>query len=878
MNREYQHTANELERTRKALREAERSSRELHDAVRELEVEKHKAVTARDDTLRQLQERETLLSQTTQALEDERDRVRELERERNASEMHALGLQRRAEELQRRVQDRETAASHYQREAAALQEAIGDPARYVPACELLRVQEEVRLDHQVSIVQPVQQLLQALTLSSDAAQTRLVLARSRVMEAARVLEDRLAHSDATIVALKEYLVTYQQPLEAQTTAVLTRVVAENTDLYNQLRQLEQEYAVNAAKLEQSLPRSACVSLAQHEEELEEQAAAFTGRLMKAQDLLKAQTTLIRQHEEAIEEMMDHKRGLEAQLATATQALQRSEEERTLEAAALEEQRLSTTQLASELAATQDALATERRRLEEESVPRAELSRVEEQVREQATLITSLQSQLQSSEQFVTEAMETTERLQQELTRQQETHAAYEKQWLKETAGMRKAQSQAVRALEARFEEQVALLEGELQEVRASQQEEAAQRQEEAHRAAELERSHESVGSRLAAALAQAELYQRQAEEVLPATAAERDALRTSLEVTESKKADLERHVVDVEKRHAALASSLEKERESWATQRLQLIANWEAAEAARASLQEELAGARSRIGALELEMEGDRVRGEDRATLLAENKRLQAALASQTTEAASWHTAQEKDRVQSRLHEELSCQVAELQKELAGLPAMRKAVRELEAGLRASREEIQGLLKERDALAARVHTLVQRRAEASKLDDELEKVLQEATEATTRRRKSSMEKADNTSNKIKTRTPVHVSPGGGGSAPSSYQDLSVPSRTAAALRSSSSSSVSAAVASSPPPPRTHPLSSLKADENYANAGVDGGSSKSGQTPPASSASPAPARRAARGEEEEELPGTGNHAPADAAMAGQLPLSRRQWKA
>eukprot|EP00796_Vickermania_ingenoplastis_P001808 gene1808-1096_t len=743
MEQQCQHALQELERTRTAYQAAVRSTKDLSQ---ELQAHKTEATTLRQRyaaVLERLGGTESSLSGVEEALVQERQRSQLLRHDVDEERRKASALRVERDALHRRVQELTAEASSLGEEQAALQALLRDRTRFVPTMEARREMEEQKAQQRLSVIQPLQQLLQALSLSADAAETKAVIARSNVLEAARQLEDEVAHTEATVVALREYYGTYHAQLEAETTVFMDRVVAENTSLYAELGEVQQRYSVAKAEVAQRLPRGEAVPMAVHREALEQQADLYTGRLGKAQELLKSQTMLIRQHEDVMAEMLRHQEELRERLAQMEAAYQDVVAQKEAETAALAAAKSSLSRSESAAAELKAALEAEREERRTAFVPRQEKELLESSAAEfeaayaaQRRATERLEEDKATLEQQLAEANAEVARLEDELTHQQAAQAAQQERWAGELQAQEQEHQAAAARLQKEFAQQVQGLEKELEAQRAAQ--------ETAHtRLAELQAAAEDAAVELAAArnnsqllLDERDTLQQRLDQL---RTAQLEPLQAAHDTLQTAFREAQKELTGTRQQCAALESSVAAQRTSdqqtVASLRHQLshaTAQWEAAEAARLELQQQLSAALCRVKDLELEMDGDRVAGLDRSTLLKENARLEAALQAYVSEAGERYKSSEQQRAHERVQEELRTQIAELQAQLAALAPLQGAVRALEAESRAAQTEVAGLLRERDAMAAHIKQLLRRREEAAKLDSELERVLSDAGAATQR--------------------------------------------------------------------------------------------------------------------------------------------------
>jgi len=204
-----------------------------------------------------------------------------------------------------------SAAQEHRRELTAMR----DRSQYLPTVEVRRMQEEWRREHHEQTFGPLLSALHALQVASEACETGQVVGRSAMMAAVSELERCLAHTEASMVALREFFVMHEAEVEAGLVAYVRRVTEENRQLYGDLTEMKRVCGEQEAALSGMLPADDAISLQQYREDIAIQASQHQSRLQKAQELIHNQTLLIRQHEEAMEEMVGHHERLTHTLET-----------------------------------------------------------------------------------------------------------------------------------------------------------------------------------------------------------------------------------------------------------------------------------------------------------------------------------------------------------------------------------------------------------------------------------------------------------------------------------------------------------------------------------------------------------------------------------
>lgn len=739
VEQQYQHTLEELERSREAYQASLSHTQELHTNLQQLRTDYNAQLHRYSALTERMSETEKSLSLVETALVRERNGNEKLLSEKEEEKRKASKLQVEIETVERRLREAEAREERWRLKTIECETEMS--SRYIPTADVTRLREELHTKQHLDIMQPLQQLLQCLTLSADASETKAVVTRSRALSASRAFDDELSHTKATISTLKEYWTTYYQPLERQTTLFMERVVEENTSLYQRLTELQRSYSSLHTALQQRLPPSESVPVTQYRAELAQLERRHAARLKKAQELLMAQTILIREHEETIAELMNQLEELKAlvkELRRERDELLRTKSNLGTSLEQIQQEVMYKTEKIQNL---EHSLKTFQREQRLEWVPRQEKEECEqkvqtllEQLQQEQNTYLRLEQQLAESQKLLEEANREKTEQQLMFTSEKESFMAQQSRWTDQTQQIQAEHNDALQRIERKFDERVEELE----------KERKLSRERETHHQASLQRLQDTI--------AELQVQARSLECSRQLVEEDRDALRKQLEEVlnqkvaplESQQACLEKELYHVKNeneeiasRAAALSQQLQEDRQSWEEEMERMREFQEAAkkdlnegEIARLQLQQHLGKALCTIKDLELEMDGDRTSGADRASLLKENQRLQLLLQSQAEDAERSHKTLEQQRAHMQLQEELQLQVKELQRQLLCLPPLQEALGTLEVECHAAKSEVFALQQERDAMAARLESVLQWQAEDALVEEHFNKVLKDASEVT----------------------------------------------------------------------------------------------------------------------------------------------------
>lgn len=739
VEQQYQHTLEELERSREAYQTSLSHTQELHTNLQQLRTDYNAQLHRYSALTERMSGTEKSLSLVETALVRERKGNEKLLSEKEEEKRKASKLQVEIETLERRLREAEAREERWRMKTIECETEMG--SRYIPAADVTRLREEFHTKQHLNVMQPLQQLLQSLTLSADASETKAVVTRSRALSASRAFEDELSHTKATITILKEYWTTYYQPLESQTTLFMERVVKENTSLYQRLTELQRSYSSLQTTLEQRLPLSESVPVAQYRAELAQLERRHAARLKKAQELLMAQTTLIREHEETIAEFLNQVQELKA----LVKELQRERDEllsaKTHLGKSLEQTRQEMVYKTESIQNLEQSLKTFHRDQLLEWVPRQEKEECErkvqtilEQLEKQQNSYARLEQQYAQSQKLLEEANRENAEQQLMLTSEKENFVAQQARWTDQTQQLQAEHNDALQRIEGKFDERVAELEKERKLSRERETNHQASLQRLQDNIAELQVHCRSLECSRQLVEEDREELRKQLEEVLNQKVAPLEAQRASLE---KELYQIRNEKEDIASRSAALSQQLREETQS-REEEMERMRNFqeaakkdlEKAEIDRLQLQQHLGKALCNIKDLELEMDGDRASGVDRASLLKENQRLQLLLQAQSEDAERSHKIVEQQRAHMQLQEELQIQVKELQRQLLCLPPLQEALGTLESECHNAKSEVLALQQERDSMAARLESILQWQAEDELVEENFNQVLKDATEVT----------------------------------------------------------------------------------------------------------------------------------------------------
>lgn len=550
------------------------------------------------------------------------------------------------------------AAQEHRRELTAMR----DRSQYLPTVEVRRMQEELRQEHHQQTFGPLLSALHALQVASEACETGQVVGRSAMMAAVSELERCLAHTEASMVALREFFVMHEAEVEAGLVAYVRRVTEENKQLYGDLTEMKRVCSEQEAALSGMLPADDAISLQQYREDIAIQASQHQSRLQKAQELIHNQTLLIRQHEEAMEEMVGHHERLTHTLetlktadmhhVTAQQEAARHIEELT---AQLEDDRrvakgreeALTQQLTFELTTVKASAETALRAAEEQH--HAEHHESLRQLRESHELrVREVQRELQQSRTALEEANHTAD-----LASRQRDHLATELERVSQSGSTAHANVR-------RLQEEIASLTARLQEQ-------------------ELEATAEKARfSRLEATLASEREVEAQEQEALRAALSEKTAEWQAAEETACRlQASLSTTEIALRKAEAASGSR-------------------GGSEAAHTALVQENARLQSAW----------KQHQDETSTA----RRLEQLQLSEAT----------------RERDELKRQLTALQAHLTHLPQLQAELARLKQEVAASHGRVEALGRERDGLNARLQQLLSCQLSQTAMDSELEQLMREA--------------------------------------------------------------------------------------------------------------------------------------------------------
>lgn len=745
LEQQLQHMLEELQHCREAYQASLSHEKELHNNLQQARTEHNTQLHRYSALTERMAVTEKSLSQVEAALVRERKGNEKLLSEKEEEKRKVSKLQVEVATLEHRLREASAGEEKWRLQAMDLEKEIHN--RYVPAAEVKRVREELLTEQHLGITQPLQQLLQNLLLAADSTETQSVVGRSRVLSASRELEDELAHTKATIAALKEYWMTFYQSLDEDTTQFMEKLVKENANLYQQLTELQRSYSVVQATLEQRLPPGESVPVAQYRAELEQLERRHATRLKKAQELLVAQTTLIREHEEAMAELMAQVEGLRAQLSELQQDREKVLGEKRSIEVSLQHSKQEVLCMMEDIKVLEQRLEEFQRNRKLEWVPREEMAEREqkiqslmEKVREQESLRETWERKHSQTQRLLDEVTRQSEAQQRELASGKESLTAQRTRWEEDTARLQEEYNASLQRAEKRFVERVAELEKEIKVFRDREGEELASLQRLQAEVAESQVQVRSLECSRCLLEEDRDTLRQQLEEVRSQQLTPLEAERASLEI---KLRQLQSEKEDTTERAAALAQQLSEERKMRATEEEKLrgshgraLKELEIAEAARNELQQHLGKALCRIKDLEIEMDGDRTSGLDRGSLLKENQRLQALLKAQAEESERSHTTLEQQRAHMQLQEELQVQVKELQRQLSCLPPLKEALCALETECQAAKAEVRSLQQERDGMALRLESIFKRGKEDQLMEESFNKVLRDACESTISRERS----------------------------------------------------------------------------------------------------------------------------------------------
>lgn len=743
LEHQYQHTLQELEHYRSAYESSLAHSKELHDNLQEQKTD-HNALLHRYTALTdRVAATERSLSQLETSLVQERQRSQQLSMERDEEKNVSSALRLQCEMKERRLKESEAAEQQLRKELTDCQSLLKDESKFTPAVEVRRMREELLMQQRLSITQPLQQLLQSLSLAADTSETRAIMCRGDVLTAIRQLDDKLAHTEATIIALTEYWSTYHEPLEKETDAFLESVVKENKQLYSALAQLQRELTVVKTEMEKRLPVGKAIPLSQYKEEMELQQQRHSSRIQKAQALLQAQTTLIQEHEETIANLLDQEEDLKQELEEKQNALLDALNRLSAEKSAVTETQAEVQRSKELISSLENLLQQNQNNQNEHYVPREEkeelLQRITElessNAQQESTLETTKQH-LRQNQELLQQSIHASEELEAELSSQQEALILHKKRWAADIENLETTHKASVDRLEQQYQARVEELrkQHKIQQERADELElELARR---THEDSEGDVQRRSLESERQILVNERDTLLAQVEElrdvVLQPLRTEKSSLEEAL-----RKAQREHQLA--EQRAAELMSQLESEKTARAASVVEKqeevkkwTVKWESSERERAELQQQLSDALNQVMDLKREMDSVKVSGGDREALLNENHRLEALIRSHSEELAKAHSEKSQKANFARLKEELQTQVTELREQLSCLPPLQNALRALEAECNASKVEVQALREERDRMTNRIKSLVQRQTEGSSTEDELDKAIRDADAVTKR--------------------------------------------------------------------------------------------------------------------------------------------------
>lgn len=734
-----QHTLAELNRCREAYQASLSHAQELHVNLQQVRTEYNTHLHRYSALTERMAGTEKSLSLVETALIRERKGNEKLLSEKEEEKKRVSKLQVEVETLERRLREATAAEEKWRQQAVKWEKDLQNC--YVPVGEVKRLREELRTEQRLSITQPLQQLLQNLVLAVDSDETKAIVKRSHVLSSSRELEDELAHTRATITALKEYWTTFHQPLDEETNQFMEKVVKENGELYQQLTELQRSYSVLQTTLEQRLPPGESVPVTQYRRELEQLERRHATRLKKAQELLVAQTNLIHEHEETLEKLLAQVEELKEQLeALQVERDKTLHEKRWLEES-LEQSKQEVVCRLDDIKVLQQKLAELQRYQDLDLVPRREREEREEEIQAllkrlqmQQSVQESLEQKQAQTEKLLEVANRQLEVQKREIMVEKEDFTTQRARWEKEAERLRGEHIAALQRVEEDFGNRVAELEKDIVQYRERESEQRASIQRLEMEVAEQQVQERSLECSRRLVEEDREEVRKQLEEIRIQQLAPLEEARASLET--------KLHQIRSEKEEAilragALAQQLNEESKARAEEEEKLRASHDKAvkqlevvEAARIQLQQHLGKALCKIKDLEIEMDGDRASGLDRSSLLKENQRLQALLKAQTEEAERSHLVVEQQRAHMQLQEELQAQVKELQRQLSCLPPLQEALQTLEGECLAAKTEVASLQLERDATRVRLLSMIQRQEEDALMEEGFNKALRDAQEST----------------------------------------------------------------------------------------------------------------------------------------------------
>lgn len=686
-------------------------------------------------TVDKLTSAEVEVKNLEQHVAQERMRANTLREEREELRLKWRDAQEECRLLQRELQ---TQAANRSLDHREVQRLLQDRTQYVPTIEVRRQQLELK-ESQLRLQERLTAALDTLWATAEEGETNVFVARSAVLSTATDLEARVLRAEAALTQLQSHLSAYTQGLEAEASDFLLALMTENKKLWEHLTKLQSAHDLVVAELELKQRRGEAVPADKHAYVVR-QLQAMTDRMQRAQQLVEVQTAVSREHETQMRQLMADNAALTADIDEKVRTLTREQEEGQSKTAALGDADRALAAATQQIRALQGALVTERSATEA-TVQRLTSTHTAMQEEYEGRLRV-LQADRTATEETVSAMERDLEESRARIASLEHELAAHEQQTQQEKARRETLMTQQQESYRAEVESARTTLEEALASLRAQ----VAEARQEA-RTAVLARDvacAESQSSKTTTVALEAELAEahREAEtmrlqvvglqEELRASRADREALSERVGTSGTSARELELRLQRAQEYEASQVEQFTEEKVRLEQRCQQVEASWHGAEAARASLQEELKLMRMRCAEFETARVSQERRDQDRAHLMKENLRLHEQHQCAQHELHVMTEQLKKLRNQQSTSTQLSQQIQDLEHRLRELPQLRIRVDEVQREAIKAKEEADALRQDRDELHAKLDFFLEESKVAAEMDAAFGRVVHDAGEAVRR--------------------------------------------------------------------------------------------------------------------------------------------------
>lgn len=728
----------EINATREELKETTARLTQVTVKLNEQRVESSALTHRYSAAVEKLTAAENGIKRLEEQLVQERRQHALVRNERDKVKLSLQELNWEVEKLRRELQEERDKPAIDPRE---VQRMLEDRDKYVPAAEVQRRCDEMRNTGQ-TLVTRFAVVLDKLLLQREEEETSVFVARSAVLSAATDLEAKVASAEATLAALYDQLLLFNEGSEREMAEMITSLMQENKELWQHLSKLKTDNDALVAQLAMPCRKSGCVSHEQYEY-IEKQLSLATEKLLDAQKTVEAQVSIEKEHEEQMRILINTNESLENQVRSFTEQLRETKNEVERKERELVEAKMETKEALRQSDELQSNVSAERRRMNDtvKELNEKLLSREAACDHQLRQLQEERDAACRDAERRRHELEDTQQKiitLQEELESCTQHFESYKQRSEEQQRQMGYSLQEEAAAARELLESELAFARNELESQRAVIREMGRERDNEQTE----RRAAQAIAAGLDAEVTQQrnenDKQQRRLAEVteqLRELEAEADQLRQRCESSSDETCHLQREVSQLRERVVEIEQLLQQERAARVHESTQHLKEVRELERSRDMLREETKKLFLRVEEANMERQQclprERIEAE-RESLMRENVRLHEQYQEVQQENVALRETVQQLRAKVLNNEQLVQQLDDVQGRLRQLPALRQAAEDARRDAMRAAEETESLRQERDAMAAKLDFFIEESKRAAKKDEEWGRIIRDAAEQTRR--------------------------------------------------------------------------------------------------------------------------------------------------